>query len=322
LQNIFSPGLASKQRLATRLLSAAWLTGRLAAAYLLTGRALPEKWQIAKELAGHLNCSRTTKQVSCSCLKDNCLSEKDFCINCRWISKQSHPQAFQILSGDGSASGKISVEKTRELCAELNKTCQYFRVIVVEAAGYDIFHRPAANTLLKTIEESKPKVVFLLFALSASEVLPTVVSRCQQMEIVATLSNAFLRIDGNWSASGQIDQSGMIDESELLELDLLIEEAQSGDDKKCLAKSLALQDKLKELIEERELHFDQVVDAMMSLELKRISRSLKSSGSRIAYAQGLLSLFELAKAQNKQFVSKKVVIESLVFAWSQLHSSS
>lgn len=53
------------------------------------------------------------------------------------------------------------------------------RVFVIE--GADVLGERAANKLLKTLEEPAPYVCLLLLATRAADVLPTIVSRCQQV---------------------------------------------------------------------------------------------------------------------------------------------
>ena len=43
------------------------------------------------------------------------------------------------------------------------------------------FNTEAGNTLLKTLEEPPEHTLFILTALQASDMLPTIVSRCQQI---------------------------------------------------------------------------------------------------------------------------------------------
>ena len=86
---------------------------------------------------------------------------------------------IDIERGLESKSGKISVEQARDLIDEISKTSAYKRIIVVEDAGQEALHRPAANALLRTIEEPRSDVVLIFFAQALSEVLATVTSRCQ-----------------------------------------------------------------------------------------------------------------------------------------------
>ncbi|AHY47023.1 ATPase involved in DNA replication [Rubrobacter radiotolerans] len=70
------------------------------------------------------------------------------------------------------------------------------RVIVLDAAS---FNPPAANALLKTLEEPEGETVFVLLASSLDEVMPTIVSRSQPVRfdrIPTPLVEEFLRARG------------------------------------------------------------------------------------------------------------------------------
>jgi hypothetical protein len=201
--SFYDPGLRERQPLAVSFLSQAVLKNRLAHAYLFTGRAAEDGLSLARQLAAFLNCSRrepseqnrsapgfSSAELSCSARfvagrlhsESTRVSDKEqgqYCQNCRWILADKHPQALMHLNTEGSKAGKISVEKARSLIAELTKESTYTRVIIIDDANQEIFHRPAANAILKTIESPRGACVFCLFALREEEVLPTVVSRCQ-----------------------------------------------------------------------------------------------------------------------------------------------
>ena len=57
------------------------------------------------------------------------------------------------------------------------------RVLVVEAA--DTMNPPAANALLKTLEEPHPWLGLILCARTEAALLPTIVSRCQRWRFAA-----------------------------------------------------------------------------------------------------------------------------------------
>ncbi|MBN1557771.1 MAG: hypothetical protein JW951_06455, partial [Lentisphaerae bacterium] len=52
-------------------------------------------------------------------------------------------------------------------------------------AGADCMQDPAANAFLKTLEEPPPRTVFLLLTDSPQRLLPTIISRCQVLEVSA-----------------------------------------------------------------------------------------------------------------------------------------
>ncbi|MBR1871267.1 MAG: hypothetical protein IJ802_05520 [Kiritimatiellae bacterium] len=50
-------------------------------------------------------------------------------------------------------------------------------------AGAECFNAASANAFLKTLEEPPPKTFFLLLAESAENLLPTIISRCQRIDL-------------------------------------------------------------------------------------------------------------------------------------------
>lgn len=99
------------------------------------------------------------------------------CPSCRKMASRHHPD-LHIIEPDGAF---IKIDQVRELQHKLalrpyeapRKGC------LIEAA--DRLHPAAANALLKTLEEPPGNSVLILLAASPAGVLPTIVSRCQQL---------------------------------------------------------------------------------------------------------------------------------------------
>ena len=100
---------------------------------------------------------------------------KDPCSSCRRFAKGAHPDFIEI-SPDKSL---IKIERIRELCRVLTlKPYEaLFRVVILAQAHF--MNEPAANALLKVLEEPPDQTVFILTARQTSDLLPTIVSRCQ-----------------------------------------------------------------------------------------------------------------------------------------------
>jgi DNA polymerase-3 subunit delta' len=315
LQNIFSSQLAANQPLATQLLSAAWQRRRLLPAYLLVGRGRAVKWELVKQLASQLNCVKRAQSALSSCRVDLASEPDSWCVNCRWIDRDEHPQALRVLAGEGK-SGKVAAEKARELTDELAKSSNYYRVVVVEDASQEMFHRPAANALLKTIEEPHPGILLIFFALNQEDVLPTVVSRCQTLFIVG----ASLAEEGIWSLSNPANRVDASQSAQFEEIRQLLKETRDSHRKKRLVKSIALSEKLHELLEDEELNFDELIDFLAASEINGLGKEVTSSPDLVRYARELLHLSETAKIHNRQFVSRKPILETLTFSWNKLRT--
>jgi DNA polymerase-3 subunit delta' len=122
------------------------------------------------------------------------------CQTCHRITNGKHADITIISLNSGKNSGEaksrveISIDDIREL--QHNASLPPFegkcKVFIIDGAEY--LSSEAANCLLKTIEEPPPQVVILLLAAEKRRLLPTVVSRCQQIELKPMSSDEIERI--------------------------------------------------------------------------------------------------------------------------------
>ncbi len=167
----------------------------LAPAYLLSGPDSKPKHKIAQELCLYLNCLSESKP---------CLT----CLNCKWILSATHPNTpLYLKPQEESKKPVIKVEDCEILQAQLAKTDNCFRVVIIEDAGSSCFKADTANKLLKTIEEPPSNTVFILFARDRELVLNTIVSRAQEIyvdpeeQILNSLSEAAQEIYNEYAIS-------------------------------------------------------------------------------------------------------------------------
>lgn len=317
---IFSPDLKSAQPLACRLFEAAFNQGKVANAYLLVGRAAEDKLALAREIAAHLNCQGASRTGG-SCLVSG---DPDVCLNCQWIAKGEHPQAWLALTGEGK-SQKIPVEKVRALTDELSKTSTFVRVMVVPEANEGTFHRPAANALLKSIEEPPANCVFFFFADSTDDVLATIVSRCQIVPV-----NKGMEL-GYWKAS----------EKEGIDADVVkrLDAARANFDNSArrvfaapnaqpylrgvndsLELSRQLQDLCKELMEFVDEYdaAERVLDLFVACEIEVLKENAYNDSVTALYISRVCDLAEKAKRQIGSYVKQGNAIESFSLALNEL----
>ena len=157
--------------------------GRLSHAYLFLGPQDAEKERFAIELAKMLFC-----ESSSAC---------ETCAACRSVEAGNHPGA----SVYGPAEGKrvIDIGTVRAICERSHFSRDHAFVAIVE--GVHRMTAPAANALLKTLEEPAGEFVLVLTAISAGTLLPTIVSRCHRVR--------FRRDDVGVSVDG-LDFSGSL----------------------------------------------------------------------------------------------------------------
>jgi hypothetical protein len=319
--SIFSPALKSAQPLACRLLEKAVDWGRVANGYLLTGHALEHKTELVKQLACYLNCAnRQTQQIAGSCINQTTAAVP--CLNCQWLSQEQHPQALLQLKGEGR-SGKVPVESARLLTVELSKTSAYARLVTVPDARESIFHRPAANALLKVIEEPPADVLFFFFADNEEDVLSTIVSRCQVISLCKGSSSAM---------SGDACESNA-------KISVFAEALASLPDSKwgkklkgehypqtvevALSLSRKLQEMLKQYEENMEEHsaYAAVVDAVVSSEHQSMKEDAFSDRARAAYLQRLVALSETSKRHNQHYIKAGNALDNFCLALLDLRQS-
>lgn len=171
------------------------LQSRLPHAFLLHGPAGTGKRHFAERMAKALLCETPDAEAQ-AC---------GHCGSCGWFEQYSHPDYRRIRpevldedegSGDAEAeagtakssrskapSKEIVIHQIRALAEMMNISTHRNgkRVIVLYPA--EAMNIPAANALLKSLEEPHPNTVFILVSDSLDKLLPTIVSRCHQLAL-------------------------------------------------------------------------------------------------------------------------------------------
>jgi DNA polymerase III subunit delta' len=105
----------------------------------------------------------------------------------RLMAAGSHPDFVRLerLAKDGGTelARAITVDQVRGLARLFATTASLspWRVIVIDAI--DDLERPAANALLKNLEEPPPNSLFLLVSHAPERLLPTIRSRCRVLRL-------------------------------------------------------------------------------------------------------------------------------------------
>ena len=148
--------------------------GRLSHAYLLVGPGHVGKMTLALDLARAVNC--LGEQRPCG-----------ECNQCRRIADGLHADVHVLgvdsqTAGDGPSRVAIGIAQVRDVQREasLKPYEGRFRVFIFDGAEH--LSEEAANSLLKILEEPPEQVILVLLASDAGQLLPTIVSRCQQLE--------------------------------------------------------------------------------------------------------------------------------------------
>ena len=153
------------QEHALSLLQKALVSTRLGHAYLFYGPSGVGKKLTALQFAKALACQDTT---AAAC---------DRCASCHKMTTGNHPDVV-VINPEGTS---IRIEHIRAMQRQLSyKPYESQRTIVI-IDGCESLTPPAANALLKTLEEP-PETALLLLLTSKKDALPlTIISRCQQI---------------------------------------------------------------------------------------------------------------------------------------------
>lgn len=120
------------------------------------------------------------------------------CTPCRKIAANQHPDIIRIAP----ASTMIRIDQVRELLQTLSLKPNEARQRVVIIADAQTMNPEAGNALLKVLEEPPDRTLMVLTAGQASDLLPTVVSRCRQIRFLPLKPTAIERL---LTASGTVD---------------------------------------------------------------------------------------------------------------------
>jgi DNA polymerase-3 subunit delta' len=160
---------------ALELLQHGLAQNRLAQAYLFTGPPRVGKTSLALYLARAVNCL-AEQGASPSAQGDKPCGR---CSACHKIGQGLHPDVRVVDESGGS----IKIGQIRELQMEMNLAPYEGQRRVYILCNFQQATLEAANCLLKTLEEPPPRVILILTAPQAEMLLPTIVSRCQVLNL-------------------------------------------------------------------------------------------------------------------------------------------
>lgn len=145
--------------------------GRLPHALLLSGPEGVGKKLLGRVLAAAVLCEHPSDGAPCG-----------ICPACRAMADAAHPDYCELepeLRGKGTKI--IRIEAIRELTelAARYPVMSDRRVLLIDEV--DLMNEPAANSLLKTLEEPPGEVTFILVTAARSALLDTIISRCMPL---------------------------------------------------------------------------------------------------------------------------------------------
>ena len=151
---------------AVELLERSLVSKRMAHAYLLLGLPQIGKTTLALNFAQALHCLDEGKPCG-------------QCRSCLKIAHGNHPDVRVIEA----VSGTIKIDQMRDMQHEVALSPYEGRWKVYVIRQMERATTEAANCLLKTLEEPPAQVILLLTASGMDQLLPTIISRCQVLNL-------------------------------------------------------------------------------------------------------------------------------------------
>jgi len=180
------------QERAIARLGRALAAGRVPHAYLFSGPPGCGKYTTGLALAAALNCVSRPGQGCADCPA------------CAKIAAGIHPDV-QTLVREGAAQ-IIPIDAIRErLIPQLAHAPHEGRVRVFLIEEATALQGPAANALLKTLEEPPPRTHFILCTAAPDQLLPTIRSRCQRVSFAPLPPDLRARLADETVAAERLD---------------------------------------------------------------------------------------------------------------------
>ena len=146
-------------------------SGKISQAYLITGESMQGKEFIARIFANALVCENPVGGI------DPCGK----CKSCIQADTRNHPD---IITVTHDKPNTVSIDDIREQIISESQIRPYqskWKIFIMNEA--EKMTLQAQNALLKTLEEPPEYVVIMLLTTSRTAMLPTVLSRCVQLDM-------------------------------------------------------------------------------------------------------------------------------------------
>ncbi len=112
------------------------------------------------------------------------------CKSCRKIKSDHHPDIIRLKP----SGAFIKIEQVRSLCQTLAMKPYEGSMRVVIISDAKAMNPAASNALLKVLEEPPANTLMILVAAHAADLLPTIVSRCQNIRFNPISKSSIVRI--------------------------------------------------------------------------------------------------------------------------------
>ena len=164
----------SKDTIVIKSLTNTLKTNKLSHAYLIIGEDSLYCDEFILSFVKAIFCLENKNKEFFSCEK---------CNNCRSINHENYVDFYRLIS-----ETSIKKEEIQTLKSDLSVKAFYGKKIYW-IKDIEKMTEQAANSLLKFLEEPEDDIIAILSCKNISAVLPTIISRCQQIKLVGQSEN-------------------------------------------------------------------------------------------------------------------------------------
>lgn len=182
-------------------------------AIMISGPEKIGKLELAIQFIKNIICEKNGCNECLSCRQINNDNINELALGAL-IRRSNHPNLIfckREASESNNIAESIKVDQIRKFCEVLNKTAQGLQVGVIFYT--EEMNINAVNCLLKTLEEPRENTLIILLTHNTDKVIPTILSRCQNVHIPATFDEQSANwIIENYKKDKQFDALQLLDD--------------------------------------------------------------------------------------------------------------
>ncbi len=173
--------LIAGQKLPHKILTAILEKGSIPHAFLFLGIEGVGKEAAAMTFAMACNCKGRDQAMAAPGLNNTCKPYDEVpcgtCKPCKKILSGNHPDILHIRP----SGSQIKISQIRSLIHTLSLKPYEANLRIIIIYNAHLLNPAAGNALLKLLEEPPDRTIFILTSIQTSDLLPTIVSRCQHI---------------------------------------------------------------------------------------------------------------------------------------------
>jgi len=138
--------------------------------FIITSKNKNKFYESIKLIAKYILCIK--------CLKDKCIIQ-NLCLSCKKFNYDQHPDYYEIISNENNIIQLNQIKKMLNFL-QFKPVISKYKIIVINSINN--MNAKACNSMLKTLEEPKNNILFLIIAQNKN-INKTILERCYVIDI-------------------------------------------------------------------------------------------------------------------------------------------